>query len=806
MVSANIRAERDAMAQATAAQATLTRAQQQYDAAIAAGNSLKQQQVALEARLIEAKAASVVETEAQILAERQLAATTAGGLVTRGLQGLGNFALSLVGGPWGAAVAAVGALGYAIYSVKKESEQWRAETDEQVKSLQQLREQVTQATQDYGRLHAAMGTAQTLDVYAKSSDDLAAKRKELDDLRDQQRQIEASMGERGGGGMLAGLHLDEVKDRIRALQDQLPPAQQAVDELGTKLAGSLAPSLDAVKGAIDRLRAGASLRDLMAGWSSDIEGGIKALDASRQKVQQLQSQMQADALKLTAEAATDGMKNAEKQQYALRQAIDAIKAQRLAPDLERSQIAEVSQSAAAAIQAGAKKDAADQAKKDAEAAIAAAKRQKEAYDTVVRSITERIAQDKEAAGSSDKLTAAEKLRVQVLNDVSSGHLKLSTTQRAYVDQLLKEAVAQGDATRAAEEHKKQLEAMAVVQENIDRIQKEYVQQNSDALAGMSRGGQYAQDAAGLRQIQRQYDQLMSQAGRQLAKGEIKKDTYDQEVAQYKDALDQQLRAQQDFYAARDAMQSDWLVGAQRALDDYRVTVRDVASQTASAFSDSFRTLEDDLTQAFETGKFKADDFVNSVIASLARIPARALSSGIANLVGNAIGSYFSGGSAAGSFSSLGGDTSYLGNTYNTGSLSGGFSFGGGRASGGPTMAGTLYEVAEGGAPELYHVGARTYLLSGQNGFVEPAGAGGGRGGAAAGVAAGGGPMTVNIYNSQSDKVEATAQQSRDKNGLPQIDIMIDSIKKSIASDISQGRGPVTGAIAGRFGLNKGANT
>ena len=67
-------------------------------------------------------------------------------------------------------------------------------------------------------------------------------------------------------------------------------------------------------------------------------------------------------------------------------------------------------------------------------------------------------------------------------------------------------------------------------------------------------------------------------------------------------------------------------------------------------------------------------------------------------------------------------------------------------------------------------------------------------------------MTVNIYNSQSEKVDATAQQSRDKNGLPQIDIFIDSVKKSIASDISQGRGPVTGAIAGRFGLNKGANT
>ena len=66
----------------------------------------------------------------------------------------------------------------------------------------------------------------------------------------------------------------------------------------------------------------------------------------------------------------------------------------------------------------------------------------------------------------------------------------------------------------------------------------------------------------------------------------------------------------------------------------------------------------------------------------------------------------------------------------------GFTFGGGRASGGPTTAGTLYEVAEGGMPELYHVGSRTYLLSGQNGVVQPAGAGGSGGGSTAASAAG----------------------------------------------------------------------
>jgi hypothetical protein len=45
----------------------------------------------------------------------------------------------------------------------------------------------------------------------------------------------------------------------------------------------------------------------------------------------------------------------------------------------------------------------------------------------------------------------------------------------------------------------------------------------------------------------------------------------------------------------------------------------------------------------------------------------------------------------------------------------------GRASGGFTVASAMYEVAEGGKPELYSEGSKTYLLTGsQGGMVTPA--------------------------------------------------------------------------------------
>jgi hypothetical protein len=47
----------------------------------------------------------------------------------------------------------------------------------------------------------------------------------------------------------------------------------------------------------------------------------------------------------------------------------------------------------------------------------------------------------------------------------------------------------------------------------------------------------------------------------------------------------------------------------------------------------------------------------------------------------------------------------------------------GRASGGSTVGGQPYEVAERGKPELYESGGRTYLLNSQAGHVTPASSG-----------------------------------------------------------------------------------
>lgn len=133
-------------------------------------------------------------------------------------------------------------------------------------------------------------------------------------------------------------------------------------------------------------------------------------------------------------------------------------------------------------------------------------------------------------------------------------------------------------------------------------------------------------------------------------------------------------------------------------------------------------------------------------------------------------------------------------------------YGGGRAVGGPTRAGVLYEVAENGRPEIYRSAGRTFLLGGEDGYVEPAGraaASSVGAGTLHGTAASG--LVVNIYNSQGDKVQASAKQSQGKGGMPQLDIFVDSIEKKIAGNVAKGQGPLNAAMRARYNLNPAVN-
>lgn len=109
-----------------------------------------------------------------------------------------------------------------------------------------------------------------------------------------------------------------------------------------------------------------------------------------------------------------------------------------------------------------------------------------------------------------------------------------------------------------------------------------------------------------------------------------------------------------------------------------------------------------------------------------------------------------------------------------------------RKNGGPVSAGSMYEVGEGGMPEIYRASnGSQYMIPGNNGSVisnKDLTAGGGGGG-----------LVVNINNYTSSDVQA---QSRNEGGAQYVDIFI--------QDLENG-GPMASQIQSTFGLNRNAN-
>lgn len=85
-------------------------------------------------------------------------------------------------------------------------------------------------------------------------------------------------------------------------------------------------------------------------------------------------------------------------------------------------------------------------------------------------------------------------------------------------------------------------------------------------------------------------------------------------------------------------------GAYKALNDYMDTATNVAKQTETVFTDSFKGIEDALVQFTTTGKLSFSSFAQSVISDLARIEIQENITGpLASTLRSGLGSLFSGG-------------------------------------------------------------------------------------------------------------------------------------------------------------------
>lgn len=286
-----------------------------------------------------------------------------------------------------------------------------------------------------------------------------------------------------------------------------------------------------------------------------------------------------------------------------------------------------------------------------------------------------------------------------------------------------------------------------------------------------------QQQAELRQMQHQHGQELRAAETEEQKAHLQT-MFEERFRLTQDALAEELRLYDEATKQKQAKEKDWLAGAKAGMETY---VRDASNgyeATKQLAQNTFKGMEDSLVSVAKTGKANAADLFGSILEGLVRIQ---IQEGMTKMFGGANGGVL------GSMIQTG--LSWLtGGASGASAASGGNAAGGmrlpGRATGGPVVAGGMYEVNELGMPELLNVGGKQVLMmAGQSGYVTPLAAAAWSGGGAAGQAAANVASTplmpeVHVHNYAGAKVEQRQRSGPDGKAL--LDLFINAAADQLA--------------------------
>ncbi|MBH1634991.1 hypothetical protein I5U65_07470 [Stenotrophomonas maltophilia] len=183
-------------------------------------------------------------------------------------------------------------------------------------------------------------------------------------------------------------------------------------------------------------------------------------------------------------------------------------------------------------------------------------------------------------------------------------------------------------------------------------------------------------------------------------------SYDIQTGAFGQLSEAQAELLRNLAAVKDA-QDDYAAlygdGMQKMADDTRSATDGMRTVTDQAVRNMQDAFADFLFDPFKDG---LGGMVDGFAKTLQKMAAQAAASQIFQMIGSWASSYS--GAGASWVNAIGGAIS--------GSA-------GGRAGGGPVAAGSMYRVGEGGRPELFDQGGKTYLIPGDAGSVRPITAG-----------------------------------------------------------------------------------
>lgn len=299
-------------------------------------------------------------------------------------------------------------------------------------------------------------------------------------------------------------------------------------------------------------------------------------------------------------------------------------------------------------------------------------------------------------------------------------------------------------------------------------------------------------------VHREAAQQMAQLNRERDAGHLTDAQFNQRKQENEAYEAQRVAAAKAADTDIAAAHTDWTRGAIAALKDYGDAAADVASQVGDGFTQMAGDMENSLASWAQGGSLSLKSFEKDFENMVAHMVAKAL---VAQATTALIGMFAPSGTG---MVSLGGDTSYLGNSYNTGSYGGGYSLAtaghaeGGRISGPGTGTSDDILARLSNGENVITAKATDYygqrFMDDLNAMRLPRYAEGGRVGVAGGGYGQPAPQ-ITVINNGNDQVSAKSEQQPD--GRWATRFVIDTV----VADIAAG-GKSAKAMQGRYGLQR----